>query len=63
MKYKALLLGMMLAIVGNIVAQNPIVLEGKEWNIRTHHHIYYFDIRMWIEGDTIVDDIACKKLY
>ena len=63
MKRKVLLISMMLAIVSNMAAQDPIALEGKEWNIRTNHHIYYFDIRMWIEGDTIIDNIACKKLY
>ena len=36
---------------------------GKEWNIRAGHYIYFSDIRMWIDGDTIVDGMACKKLY
>ena len=63
MKHCLILLGMLLAIVGNIVAQNNIATEGKEWNIKVGHFVYFSDVCMRIEGDTIVDGITCKKLY
>ncbi len=54
---------------GNIVAQgsDPIATDGKKWHIRTQvpyiDDRYTTDVFMWVEGDTIVDDISCKKLY
>ena len=42
---------------------DPIAIDGKEWNVRAGHYIYFSDIRMWIDGDTIVDGMACKRLY
>lgn len=42
---------------------DPIAIDGKEWHIRAGHYIYFSDIHMWIDGDTIVDGMACKKLY
>lgn len=38
-------------------------MDGKEWNIKAGHNINFSNIRMWVEGDTIVGGIACKKLY
>ena len=42
-------------------------VDGKRWHIRTQ--VPYIDVRnindvfMWVEGDTIVEDIRYKKLY
>ena len=51
----------------------PIDIDGKEWNIETRvaggaeeDYIdgrYTRDVHMWIDGDTIVDNIVCKRLY
>ena len=38
-------------------------MDGKEWLTRVGHSYYFSDVRMWIEGDTIVDGESCKKLY
>lgn len=66
MKRYLILLAMLLAIVSGVTAQEPIAMDGKEWNI-IERIPYYIDlssdVRMWIEGDTIVDGTACKKLY
>ena len=35
MKRNLLLFGLLLTIVSNIVAQEPIAMEGKEWTYRT----------------------------
>ena len=50
-----------------------VAMDGKEWRIMTRisggaeedylDGRYTRTVRMWIEGDTIVDDVACKKLY
>lgn len=54
---------------GNIVAQgsDPIAIDGKKWHIRTQvpyiDDRYTNDVFMWVEGDTIVEDIRYKKLY
>ena len=54
---------------GNIVAlgSDPIATDGKKWHIRTQvpyiDDRYTTDVFMWVEGDTIVDGISCKKLY
>lgn len=50
-----------------------VAMDGKEWRIMTRisggaeedylDGRYTKTVRMWIEGDTIVDDVACKKLY
>lgn len=48
-------------------ALEPIALDGKEWNIRTTvpnaDDGFVSDVRLWIEGDTIVDGMTCRKLY
>ena len=49
--------------VSQNLEQDPIAIDGKEWNIRAGHYTYFSDIRMRIEGDTIVDGITCKKLH
>lgn len=57
---------MLLAVMSGAAAQEPIAMDGKEWNIRERVPYYIdlsSDVRMWIEGDTIVDGTACKKLY
>ena len=45
----------------------PIAQEGKAWHIKTqipyYDDRYTHDVHMWIAGDTIVDDLTCKKLY
>ena len=45
----------------------PIALEGKIWHIKTqipyYDNRYTHDVHMWIEGDTVVDGLACKRLY
>ena len=63
MKQFLFLLSVLSVVASKVVAQDPIAMDGKEWNIRTGHYIYFSDIRMWIDGDTIVDGMACKKLY
>ena len=66
MKRYLILLAMLLAIVSGVTAQEPIAMDGKEWHIRekiVHYIDYSSDVYMWIAGDTIVDDIYCKKLY
>ena len=50
-------------VFSKIAAQDPIAMDGKEWHIRAGHYIYFSDIHMWIDGDTIVDGMVCKKLY
>lgn len=61
------------AIVGNMLAQRSIAMESKAWRIMTRisggtekdylDGRYTKTVRMWIEGDTIVDGTACKRLY
>ena len=63
MKHYLILLGMLLAIAGKSTAQDLIAMDGKEWKIKAGHYIYFSDIHMWIDGDTIVDGMVCKKLY
>lgn len=45
----------------------PIAQEGKAWHIKTqipyYDDRYTHDVHMWIEGDTIVEGLTCKKLY
>ena len=54
-------------MASNVAAQEPIAMDGKEWVITYEipgaEESYISVIREWIEGDTIVDGIACKKLY
>ena len=53
-------------VFSKIAAQDPIAMDGKEWHIRekiAHYIDYSSDVHMWIAGDTIVDDIYCKRLY
>ena len=44
-----------------------IAQEGKAWHIKTqipyYDDRYTHDVHMWIEGDTIVEGLTCKKLY
>lgn len=51
---------------GTPMAQ-PIAQEGKAWHIKTqipyYDDRYTHDVHMWIEGDTVVDGLACKRLY
>ena len=63
MKRNLILWSMLIAVVSSAMAQDPIAIDGKEWHIRAGHYIYFSDIHMWIDGDTIVDDMVCKKLY
>ena len=63
MKHYLILLGILLAIAGKSTAQDLIAMDGKEWKIKAGHYIYFSDIHMWIDGDTIVDGMVCKKLY
>lgn len=49
------------------VNENYLAVDGKEWDVRvtvTHEDVpYTSDVRMWVDGDTIVGDIRYKKLY
>ena len=63
MRQNVLLLSLLFAIVGNVTAQEPIAMDGKEWHIRSGFHIYYSDHHIWIDGDTIVNGVSCKKMY
>ena len=51
---------------GTPMAQ-PIAQEGRAWHIQTqipyYDDRYTHDVHMWIEGDTVVDGLACKRLY
>lgn len=44
-----------------------IAQEGNVWHIKTqipyYDDRYTHDVRMWIEGDTMVDGLVCKRLY
>ena len=54
------------AIIDEKQSRHPIALEGKTWNLsRVMPHIlpYVYDVKQWIEGDTLVDGMPCKKLY
>ena len=63
MKQFLFLLSVLSVVFSKIAAQDPIAMDGKEWHIRAGHYIYFSDIHMWIDGDTIVDGMVCKKLY
>ena len=63
MKQYLFLLSVLSVVFSKIAAQDPIAMDGKEWHIRAGHYIYFSDIHMWIDGDTIVDGMVCKKLY
>ena len=63
MKQILFLLSVLTIVSSEIVAQESIAIDGKEWNIRAGHSLYISDIHMWIDGDTIVDGTVCKKLY
>ena len=63
MKQFLFLLSVLSVVASKVVAQDPIAMDGKEWHIRAGHYIYFSDIHMWINGDTIVDGMVCKKLY
>ena len=63
MKQFLFLLSVLSVVASKVVAQDPIAMDGKEWHIRAGHYIYFSDIHMWIDGDTIVDGMVCKKLY
>ena len=48
------------------VNDKAISVQGKEWNLsRIMPHIvsYVYDVKQWIDGDTLVDGKLCKKLY
>lgn len=48
-------------------SHEAMALEGRMWYIKTqipyYDNRYTHDVRMWIEGDTIVEGLRCKKLY
>lgn len=54
------------ACTGRPILQ-PIAQEGKMWHVKTqipyYDDRYTHDVRMWIDGDTMVDGLACKRLY
>ena len=42
----------------------PLVEEGKKWVYETDYGMpYNYDYVLHIEGDTVVDGKACKKLF
>lgn len=48
------------------VDDKALSVQGKEWNLsRIMPHIvsYVYDVKQWIDGDTLVDGKLCKKLY
>lgn len=54
------------------VGENYLAIDGKEWYIKTKMSSdengvidspYTSDVHMWVDGDTLVDDIRYKKLY
>ena len=50
----------------SIADDKVIALEGKEWHlshVMPHIVSYVYDIKQWIDGDTLVDGQSCKKLY
>lgn len=74
MKRNLLLFGLLLAVAGNAVAQEPIAMDGKEWNVKLrttgwegeedpNNVNYTRNVRSWIDGDTVVNGMMCKKLY
>ena len=66
MRRSILSLLVLFCLVVKAKAQEPIAVEGKEWRFKTQvpyiDDRYTSDIRMWINGDTIVNGIICKKL-
>ena len=48
-------------------SHEAIALEGRVWHIKTqipyYDDRYTHDVCMWIEGDTLVEGLRCKKLY
>ena len=67
MKRHLLLFGLLFAIAGNAVSQEPIAMDGKMWTLKTKipysNGGFISDVNIWIDGDTIVEGLACKKLY
>ena len=56
------------ALTGTMKAEEdyiPFVVEGKVWNTYRSHgpSMDYWFGKYYIEGDTVINDILCKKLY
>ena len=42
----------------------PFLQEGKEWYTRcVHYFLGESTYKQWVEGDTILDGVAYKKMY
>ena len=59
----------LILIVINVMAYQPMVVEGYSWNIITSSSLMFPDTKMYstqkqkIEGDSIIDGIVYKKLW
>ena len=70
MKKRLTLLSLFIALVINVMAYTPIVVEGYKWNVvnrkamlDANGTIEYKTIIEKIEGDTIINEVAYKKLW
>ena len=70
MKKRLTLLSLFIALVINAMAYTPIVIEGYKWNVvnrkamlNANGTIEYKTIIEKIEGDTIINEVAYKKLW
>ncbi len=50
-----------------VANEQDLDVDGKKWHVRTQvpyiDDRYTNDVFMWVEGDTVVEDIRYKKLY
>ena len=70
MKKRLTLLWLFISLVINVMAYTPIVIEGYKWNVvnrkamlDANGTIEYKTIIEKIEGDTIINEVAYKKLW
>jgi len=66
-KFTLIVMCLLMAIGYEAKAQEdyiPFVVEGKVWNFsRSHLNAPAWYGKIYIDGDTIINDIACKKVY
>ena len=66
---RLLFINCLMLIISNIMAYQPMVVEGYSWNIITSSSLMFPDTQMYstqkqkIEGDSIIDGIVYKKLW
>ena len=70
MKKRLTLLSLFIALVINVMAYTPIVVEGYKWNVvnrkamlDANGTIEYKTMIEKIEGDTIINEVSYKKLW